>query len=126
MKALGVGWTVQDAMYNTGADILKRRVDGEDRPPATVVTGNKIGVPIGAGTDATAFRRTTRSPFCNGSLTGRTRVGRPSAPLRRPRVAATHSGSTHLEVRGSHTTRACEVPSKLASWRISQCSRRTT
>ena len=61
MKALGVGWTVQDAMYNTGPDVLTRegreKVDRE--PP--VVTGSKIGVQIGAGTDA--HRVSTYNPF---------------------------------------------------------------
>ena len=61
MKALGVGWTVQDAMYNTGADVLKRdSVEKIGRQPP-VVTGNKIGVPIGAGTDA--HRVSTYNPF---------------------------------------------------------------
>jgi len=61
MKALGVGWTVQDAMYNTGADVLKREsVEKIGRQPP-VVTGNKIGVPIGAGTDA--HRVSTYNPF---------------------------------------------------------------
>jgi len=61
MKALGVGWTVQDAMYNTGADVLKRdSVEKVGRQPP-VVTGNKIGVPIGAGTDA--HRVSTYNPF---------------------------------------------------------------
>jgi len=61
MKALGIGWTVQDAMYNSNDDVLKR--DGGERvhrqPP--VVTGSKIGVVIGAGTDA--HRVSTYNPF---------------------------------------------------------------
>jgi predicted amidohydrolase YtcJ len=61
MKALGIGWTVQDAMYNSNDDVLKR--DGADsvrrQPP--VVTGSKIGVAIGAGTDA--HRVSTYNPF---------------------------------------------------------------
>jgi predicted amidohydrolase YtcJ len=61
MKALGVGWTVQDAMYNTGADVLKREsIEKIGRQPP-VVTGSKIGVPIGAGTDA--HRVSTYNPF---------------------------------------------------------------
>ena len=61
MKALGVGWTVQDAMYNTGSDVLTRegREKIDRQPP--VVTGSKIGVPIGAGTDA--HRVSTYNPF---------------------------------------------------------------
>jgi predicted amidohydrolase YtcJ len=60
MKALGVGWTVQDALYNTNDDAAKR--DGERvRREPPVVTGSRIGVPIGAGTDA--HRVSTYNPF---------------------------------------------------------------
>ena len=61
MKALGVGWTVQDAMYNTGADILKREAGDKIGRQPPVVTGSRIGVPIGAGTDA--HRVSTYNPF---------------------------------------------------------------
>src|ERR1051325_1191019 len=61
MKALGVGWTVQDAMYNTGADVLKRESTQKIGRQPPVVTGSKIGVPIGAGTDA--HRVSTYNPF---------------------------------------------------------------
>ena len=60
MKALGVGWTVQDAMYNTGADVLTREKDAVRRQPP-VVSGERIGIPIGAGTDA--HRVSTYNPF---------------------------------------------------------------
>ena len=60
MKALGVGWTVQDALYNTNDDAAKREGDGVRREPP-VVTGSKIGVAIGAGTDA--HRVSTYNPF---------------------------------------------------------------
>jgi predicted amidohydrolase YtcJ len=61
MKALGVGWTVQDAMYNTSADILKRESTEKVSRQPPVVTGSRIGVPIGAGTDA--HRVSTYNPF---------------------------------------------------------------
>jgi predicted amidohydrolase YtcJ len=61
MKALGVGWTVQDAMYNTGADILKREAGDKIGRQPPVVTGSRIGLPIGAGTDA--HRVSTYNPF---------------------------------------------------------------
>jgi len=60
MKALGIGWTVQDAMYNTSDDALRREGDKIRRQPP-VVTGSKIGVTIGAGTDA--HRVSTYNPF---------------------------------------------------------------
>jgi predicted amidohydrolase YtcJ len=61
MKALGVGWTVQDAMYNTGSDVLERESAAKVRREPPVVTGNRIGVTIGAGTDA--HRVSTYNPF---------------------------------------------------------------
>ena len=53
MKALGVGWTVQDAsLYFGGEQFVKARgVDAARRAPP-VVSGRRIGVAIGAGTDA--------------------------------------------------------------------------
>ena len=61
MKALGVGWTVQDAMYNSSDDVLKRDGGENVRRQPPVVTGSKIGVAIGAGTDA--HRVSTYNPF---------------------------------------------------------------
>ncbi|HEY3157462.1 MAG TPA: amidohydrolase [Vicinamibacterales bacterium] len=61
MKALGVGWTVQDAMYNTGSDVLQREGAAKVRREPPVVTGHTIGVAIGAGTDA--HRVSTYNPF---------------------------------------------------------------
>jgi predicted amidohydrolase YtcJ len=60
MKALGIGWTVQDAMYNSGDEILKQEgADVRRMPP--VVTARNLGVVIGAGTDA--HRVSTYNPF---------------------------------------------------------------
>jgi predicted amidohydrolase YtcJ len=80
MKALGVGWTVQDALYNTNDDAAKREGEGVRREPP-VVTGSKIGVPIGAGTDA--HRVSTYNPFTvlQWFLDGRNAGG---TPLRAP------------------------------------------
>ena len=61
MKALGVGWTVQDSMYNGGDAVAREEgVEAARRMPP-VVTGKKIGVAIGAGTDA--HRVSTYNPF---------------------------------------------------------------
>jgi predicted amidohydrolase YtcJ len=61
MKALGVGWTMQDAMYFGGDAQLKQR--GRDAvthmPP--LETGRRVGVMIGAGTDA--HRVASYNPF---------------------------------------------------------------
>jgi len=52
MKALGMGWTMQDAMYFDGED-TERRVGPEAiRRMPPVETARELGVPVGAGTDA--------------------------------------------------------------------------
>ena len=61
MKALGVGWTVQDALYNSSDDVLKREGADKVRRQPPVVTGSRVGVAIGAGTDA--HRVSTYNPF---------------------------------------------------------------
>jgi predicted amidohydrolase YtcJ len=61
MKALGVGWTVQDAMYFGGDGYVQQAgVEAARRVPP-VNTGTKIGVPIGGGTDA--HRVASYNPF---------------------------------------------------------------
>jgi len=61
MKALGVGWTVQDAMY-FGGDGYDQQAGAEAaRRVPPVNTGTKIGVPIGGGTDA--HRVASYNPF---------------------------------------------------------------
>jgi predicted amidohydrolase YtcJ len=61
MKALGIGWTVQDARYNSGDEVLKTEEADDVLRQPPVVTGHKIGVVIGAGTDA--HRVSTYNPF---------------------------------------------------------------
>jgi predicted amidohydrolase YtcJ len=61
MKALGVGWTVQDAMYFGGDGFVQQAgADAAKRVPP-VETGKTIGVPIGGGTDA--HRVASYNPF---------------------------------------------------------------
>jgi predicted amidohydrolase YtcJ len=61
MKALGVGWTMQDAMYFGGDGFLQERGrdDGLRTPPLN--TARRIGVVTGAGTDA--HRVASYNPF---------------------------------------------------------------
>jgi hypothetical protein len=61
MKVLGVGWTMQDAMY-FGGDGLVQRVgaDAASRVPP-VETARQMGVVVGAGTDA--HRVASYNPF---------------------------------------------------------------
>jgi len=75
MKALGVGWTVQDALYNNGDEVLKRvgAAAAQRMPPVNTATKN--GVPVGMGTDA--HRVSTYNPFTvlQWLLDGRTASG---------------------------------------------------
>ena len=97
MKALGVGWTVQDALYNTNDDAAKRAGEGVRREPP-VVTGSKIGVPIGAGTDA--HRVSTYNPFVvlQWFLDGRNAAG---TPLRGPEETPSRIDALRLYTAGS-------------------------
>lgn len=61
MKALGVGWTVQDAMYFGGDQYLQRAGAAAARRVPPVETAKKLGVAVGAGTDA--HRVASYNPF---------------------------------------------------------------
>jgi len=61
MKALGVGWTVQDAMYFDGEQFLRQNGAEAARRVPPVNTAKKIGVNVGAGTDA--HRVASYNPF---------------------------------------------------------------
>ena len=61
MKALGVGWTVQDAMYFGGDGYVQQAGAEAARRVPPVETGKRIGVPIGGGTDA--HRVASYNPF---------------------------------------------------------------
>jgi predicted amidohydrolase YtcJ len=61
MKALGVGWTVQDAMYFGGEGFIKQQGPEAARRTPPVATADRIGVRIGGGTDA--HRVASYNPF---------------------------------------------------------------
>ena len=61
MKALGVGWTMQDEMYNSGDEVVKREGAEVARRMPPIMTAKKIGVVVSAGTDA--HRVSTYNPF---------------------------------------------------------------
>ena len=75
MKALGLGWTVQDAMYNSGDDLVRRSGPSAVGRMPPLVTARNLGLPIGAGTDA--HRVSTYNPFTvlQWLLDGRTASG---------------------------------------------------
>jgi predicted amidohydrolase YtcJ len=77
MAALGVGWTVQDAMYLAGEDLVRRQGPDAGRRIPPVMTGRRLGVHIGAGTDA--HRVASYNPFTalQWFLDGKTVAGTP-------------------------------------------------
>ena len=77
MAELGVGWTVQDAMYFGGDDLVRRQGADAARRIPPVVTGNRLGVMIGGGTDA--HRVASYNPFTalQWFLDGKTVAGTP-------------------------------------------------
>jgi hypothetical protein len=77
MAELGVGWTVQDAMYFGGEDLVRRGGADAGRRIPPVVTGQRLGVAIGGGTDA--HRVASYNPFTSLQwfLDGKTVAGTP-------------------------------------------------
>ncbi len=61
MKALGVGWTMQDAMYFGGEQFITQAGAQAARRTPPVETARKMGVVVGAGTDA--HRVASYNPF---------------------------------------------------------------
>jgi predicted amidohydrolase YtcJ len=60
MKALGIGWTMQDALYLGGDRIVAQAGDAARRMPP-IVTALRAGLHVGAGTDA--HRVASYNPF---------------------------------------------------------------
>jgi predicted amidohydrolase YtcJ len=98
MKALGVGWTVQNAMYNASDTVVKGNGGDAVRRQPPVVTAQKIGVAIGAGTDA--HRVSSYNPFTalQWLLDGRNASG---TPLRGPEEAPGRADALRLYTSGS-------------------------
>ncbi|MBZ5634546.1 MAG: amidohydrolase [Acidobacteriia bacterium] len=98
MKALGVGWTVQDAMYFGGDQFRQTSgVEAARRAPP-VVTGARLGVAIGAGTDA--HRVASYNPFTalQWFLDGKTVAG---VAIRGPEETPSRAEALRLYTLGS-------------------------
>jgi predicted amidohydrolase YtcJ len=101
MKALGVGWAMQDAMYLDGDKALHRHGEKnlERMPP--INTALKMGIAIGAGTDA--HRVADYNPFIalrwmldGKSASGRKLRGNEEIPTRMQALKMYTSGSAWL------------------------------
>jgi predicted amidohydrolase YtcJ len=98
MSALGVGWTVQDAMYFGGEDLVRRGGPDAGRRIPPVVTGDRLGVHIGGGTDA--HRVASYNPFTSLQwfLDGKTVIG---TPIRGPEETPTRLQALRFYTMGS-------------------------
>ena len=98
MKALGVGWTVQDAMYFGGDQFERQEGRAAARRAPPVETAREIGVAMGAGTDA--HRVASYNPFTalQWFLDGKTVSG---TALRGPEETPSRENALRLYTRGS-------------------------
>lgn len=98
MAKLGVGWTVQDAMYFGGEDLVRRGGPAAGLRIPPVVTGHRLGVAIGAGTDA--HRVASYNPFTalQWFLDGKTVAG---TSIRGPEETPDRLLALELYTRGS-------------------------
>lgn len=97
MKALGIGWTMQDAMYFQGDRALAVRGDAARRMPP-IGTAPRAGVNVGAGTDA--HRVASYNPFValQWMLDGKTVSGK---TMRGPDETPTREQALRLYTQGS-------------------------
>ena len=98
MAALGVGWTVQDAMYFGGEDLVRRQGRDAGRRIPPVVTAQRLGIRIGGGTDA--HRVASYNPFTSLQwfLDGKTVAG---TPIRGPEETADRMTALRFYTLGS-------------------------
>jgi predicted amidohydrolase YtcJ len=98
MKALGMGWTVQDAMYFGGEQFLQQNGAEAARRVPPVNSAKRIGVPVGAGTDA--HRVASYNPFTalQWFLDGKTVGG---VAIRGPEETPTRAEALRLYTAGS-------------------------
>lgn len=98
MKALGVGWTMQDEMYFQG-DATEKRLGAEAvkrMPP--IETAREIGVAVGAGTDAHRVMNYNPMTSLEWMLDGKTVSG---TPTRGPAEIPSRANALRLYTQGS-------------------------
>jgi len=98
MKALGMGWTMQDELYFGGEDFVRRKGAEAAKRVPPVMTAKEIGVPVGAGTDA--HRVASYNPFTalQWMLDGKTAGG---MALRGPEETPSRAEALRLYTMGS-------------------------
>ena len=98
MKALGVGWAMQDAMFYDGERELKERGELALKRMPPMRTALRVGVVVGAGTDA--HRVANYSPFValRWMLDGKSAGG---VPLRGPEETPSRMEALRMYTHGS-------------------------
>jgi predicted amidohydrolase YtcJ len=98
MKVLGVGWTMQDMMYNDGDQVVGKEGTQAARRMPPVMTAKKIGIVVNAGTDA--HRVSTYNPFTvlQWMMDGKTASGH---ALRGPEEAPSRADALRFYTKGS-------------------------
>jgi len=98
MKALRMGWTVQDAMFFGGEQFIQQNGADAARRAPPVNTAKRIGVPVGAGTDA--HRVASYNPFTalQWFIDGKTVGG---APIRGPEETPSRADALRFYTIGS-------------------------
>src|SRR5262249_36495918 len=117
MKALGVGWTLQDAMYFEGERMIADHGPAAAHRAPPVMSALRIGVNVGAGTDA--HRVMSYNPFValqwllDGKTVGGTPLrGQEEIPSRQEALRLYTSGSAWFDK--SEDRRGSLEPGKLA------------
>jgi len=95
MKALGMGWTVQDALYFGGTQVRDKEAVRREPP---VETAKEIGVVVGAGTDAHSVASYNPFTALQWFLDGKTVGG---VALRGPEETPTRAEALHFYTAGS-------------------------
>ena len=98
MKALGMGWTMQDSMYFQGDESLARLGADAVRRMPPVETARELGVTVGAGSDA--HRVAPYNPFTGLQwlLDGKTVEGK---PIRGPEETPSRATALRFYTQGS-------------------------
>lgn len=101
MRALGVGWTMQDMMYNDGDQVVKEHGAAVARRMPPIMTAKKAGIVVSAGTDA--HRVSTYNPFTilQWLLDGKTASGE---ALRGPEETPSRADALRFYTMGSAWT----------------------
>lgn len=98
MKAMGVGWTMQDEMYFQGDATAKRLGPEAVKRMPPIETAREIGVAVGAGTDAHRVMNYNPMTSLQWMLDGKTVSGNPT---RAPAEIPSRANALRLYTQGS-------------------------